>query len=115
MNKTIRLINLLLMSSVTTIIVFTGYFMIMLFSSDAEGLRTTLFDAIFFKSEPHPEGGLLLSFGIYTNFVPVFSLFVLSFLSIFSTVGYVYNKFGGKRVCALPREYQTEGPKSTKG
>lgn len=90
MQKLTKFINMILLGVMTTAIIFVGAFMLMLFSSAEDGLRTTLFNAIYFSSQQHSDGSLMLNFGLYDNFFPVFGIFVGSISLLFILFDYIY-------------------------
>ncbi len=61
----------LVLSFTTMMIILTIAFLFMLFSSGSDGLRTTMFGAIYFESQTLKNGNLLMNFGIYDNFLLV--------------------------------------------
>lgn len=78
-----NIINSVLLGTIFTSISVVVSFLIMLFSSGEDGLRTTFFNSIFFKSIENSSGSLDISFGIYdNNFYPIFiSIILFAFFS----------------------------------
>jgi len=76
MKMIVRMINSLAASLVTTLIILTASFLILLFSSAELGRRTAYFGAVFFDSTPTSENTIGMEFGI-NNILPVIITFVV--------------------------------------
>ncbi|WP_217587599.1 hypothetical protein [Lentibacillus saliphilus] len=80
MKNLVKYLNSLVAATITTLIILTSSFMVMLFSSGEEGYRTSYFGSIFFKSTPTPEDTLELEFGVANGVPIVITVVVLSVL-----------------------------------
>ncbi|HEY4600974.1 MAG TPA: hypothetical protein VIG73_06805 [Cerasibacillus sp.] len=76
-------INSLVASIISTLIILTASFMIMLFSSGKEGYRTSYFDSIYFNNVAVSEEILEMQFGVAKGspiIMTIIILFVVYFL-----------------------------------
>ncbi|MBT2650023.1 hypothetical protein J7E52_25550 [Bacillus sp. ISL-34] len=79
MKKTFTVINSLVLSIITTLIILTASFMFMLFSSGDEGDRTTYFGSLYFSNNEALDGSLALQFGVASG-TPIWITFTLLFV-----------------------------------
>lgn len=70
MKKMIYLINSLFVSLITTMVLLTVSFLIMLFSSKDPGYRTSYFGSIYFKNQETTSQTLDMELGV-SNFYPI--------------------------------------------
>lgn len=85
MRMMFTVVNSLIASIITTLIILTVCFLIMLFSSAEDGYRTTFFGGIFFSSKEALDGSTSLSFGL-ENPIPIYiaiAIFFVVFLTLF--------------------------------
>lgn len=64
MKKIALSINCLILSVITTALILTVSFVVMLFSSAEEGYRTTYFNSLYFSNIETETGSLVLEFGM---------------------------------------------------
>jgi len=79
MKMVFTIFNSLIASIITTLIILTVSFLIMLFSSAKDGYRTTFFGSIFFSSKPALDGSTSLSFGL-ANPIPIYIAIAILFV-----------------------------------
>lgn len=82
------IINALLGAIMTTLVILTCSFIIMLFGSDEEGMRTTYFNTLFFQSETEKDGSLDINFGLTEEYLPIFITTTILFLFFIMTIGF---------------------------
>lgn len=77
--KTFTVINSLVFSIITTLIILTASFMFMLFSSGDEGDRTTYFGSLYFSTNEALDGSIALQFGVASG-TPIWITIALLFI-----------------------------------
>lgn len=78
-----RIVNCILGSLVTTMIILVLSFLFMVFSSGEDGMRTTFFGALYFNPVTNSEGVLGIHFGITENYMPILLAFIIVFIFYF--------------------------------
>ncbi|MFV0498989.1 MAG: hypothetical protein ACK5NF_03030 [Bacilli bacterium] len=80
----------LMVAFISMLIIITVSFIIMIFESGKDGLRTTFFDALYFESKTMANGNIDISMGFYDNFLivlligtTVITLFIILVESIY--------------------------------
>lgn len=92
MKKATNILGVFLMSITTTCFIFVAAFLIMLFRSGDLGLRTTLFDAIYFKAYETSSNTTIIELGAYNNFLVVFVSMTITFFIFIYLIKVIYNK-----------------------
>jgi hypothetical protein len=88
MNKAKLIINAMLGAIMTTLVILTISFIIMLFGSGEEGMRTTYFNTLFFQSETEKDGTLDINFGLTKGYLPIFITIIILFLFYIMITGF---------------------------
>ncbi len=83
-----RIINCLLGSIITTLVILTISFLSMMFSSGEDGMRKTFFDTLFFESTTKTDGSVGIHFGLTEYYLPIiYTLIIfLAFYYVFSII-----------------------------
>lgn len=79
-NRINKIMNSLLGSIITTLVILTGSFFIMMFSSNQDGMRKTYFNTLFFESITRQDGSVGIHFGLTGNFFPVIITVIILFV-----------------------------------
>lgn len=82
MENYIGLLFSLIISIVIMLIIMTGSFLIMLFSSGDDGMRYCFFKTLYFDSVTHLDGSVKMSFGFTGEYLPglIFTACLLTFI-----------------------------------
>ncbi len=95
MKNLLYLINSFFASLITTAIILTISFLIMLFSSGKTGYRTTYFGSLFFNSKEKNSGTLGMELGV-ANFWPIILTIIILVIVFYFLTRFFLKKINSK-------------------
>ncbi|MGL4589650.1 MAG: hypothetical protein ACRCUP_05390 [Mycoplasmatales bacterium] len=85
-------ISIIISALIFVFIIFVVAFLLMLFSSSDDGLRTTLYNALYFNAQTGVDGVTTMEFGLYKNALNVFATMFTILLLFIEVVAFFISR-----------------------
>lgn len=92
-----KIINSFLGSIITTLVILTGSFLVMMFSSGQNGIRKIYFDTLFFESITRSDGSVGIHFGLTGEILPIIITIIIFFVFYYAVLAFNQNLDNHKR------------------